>query len=88
MDINSTFKELAQYKILKAEIEAELTRLEDEVKAYMTENNMDTLRGDEHSATYKAIVSNKFDSKTFQKDHKDMYDAYKKPSTSMRFTFA
>ena len=55
----------------------------------VTEENLEVLFGNEHKATYKAVVSNRFDSKAFKKDgYEDLYKAYQKPSTSMRFTFA
>lgn len=88
MNINEKFRAIAQYKLMEEEAKAERERLEAEIKAYMTESGKDVLIGDEHKATYKEVTSNRFDSKAFQADHKDMYEAYKKPSTSMRFTFA
>lgn len=88
MDTNRIFREMAQYRILIAEAEAELKALEEQVKARMTEEGIDTLIGDEHKATYKEVISNRFDSTAFKKDHADMYESYKKASTSMRFTFA
>lgn len=87
MDINNTFKEIAQYRMLKAEAEAELERLENEVKEYMKELELDELKGDEHKATYKVVESMKFNSSLFKKEHADMYEAFKTPSRSMRFTF-
>lgn len=89
MDTNIIFSEIAQYRVIIAEAQAELDRLEAEVKAKMTADGIDTLIGDEHKATYKAVVSNRFDSKAFKADgYEELYKAYQKPSTSMRFTFA
>lgn len=88
MDINATFKELAQYKAMRAQADAEIERLEKAIKDHMTESEQDTLIGDEHKATYKPVTSNRFDSKAFKADHGDMYTEYTKSSTSMRFTFA
>lgn len=88
MDINEKFRTIAQYKRMEEEAKAEREKVEAEVKAYMKEAGTDTLIGDEHKATYKEVISSRFDSKAFGKDHADLYEAYKKPSTSMRFTFA
>lgn len=88
MDINAKFKAIAQFRLMEAEAKAEREALEAEIKAYMAENGTDTLIGDEHKATYKEVVSSRFDSTAFKKDHADMYTAYQKASTSMRFTFA
>ena len=88
MDINEKFRTIAQYKRMEEEAKAEREKVEAEVKAYMKEAGTDTLIGDEHKATYKEVISSRFDSKAFGKDHADLYEAYKKPSASMRFTFA
>lgn len=89
MDTNTIFREMAQYKAIIAEAQKELDRLETEVKVYMAESEITELIGDEHKATYKVVTSSRFDSKAFQADgYKALYEAYKKPSSSMRFTFA
>ncbi len=87
-EINAKFKELAELKMMEEEIKAEKEALEKELKEYMESSAIDTLIGDEHKATFKEVVSNRFDSTAFKKDHADMYKAYQKPSASMRFTFA
>lgn len=88
MDINEKFKAIAQYRRMEEEAKAEREALEAEIKAYMTESGVVELVGDEHKATYKEIISNRFDSTAFKKDHADMYESYKKQSSTMRFTFA
>ena len=89
MNINEKFKAIAQYRLMEEEAKNEREALEAEIKAYMIENEIPELVGDEHKATYKEVVSNRFDSKAFKADgHEDLYKAYTKPSTSMRFTFA
>lgn len=89
MDTNTIFREMAQYRTIIAEAQKELDRLEAETKEYMTANEITELIGDEHKATYKEVVSNRFDSKAFKADgHEDLYKAYQKSSSSMRFTFA
>lgn len=87
-DLNSKFAEIAQYRRIEEEAKAVREALEAELKEHMQSEGIETLIGDEHKATYKAVTSSRFDSATFKKDHADMYEAYKKPSTSMRFTFA
>lgn len=88
-DINAKFKELAQYRLMEAEAKALKEAIEAEIKAYMEAENIESLIGDEHKATYKEVVSNRFDSKAFKADgYEDLYKAYQKPSASMRFNFA
>ena len=88
MDTNKIFKEMAQYKLMIKEAEKELKAREAQVKALMEEQGIDELIGDEHKATWKEVTSNTFDSKAFKADHADVYELYKKPSSTMRFTFA
>lgn len=86
-DYNKLFGEIAQYRMMKAEIEAQLTALENEIKAYMKAEGISELLGSEHKVNYTAVTSNRFDSTAFKRDHADMAKLYTKASTSMRFTF-
>ena len=86
--INSIMQTIAEYARIAEEAQKIVEENKELLKAHMTEAGVDTLIGDEHKATYKAVISNRFDSKAFKADHADMYTAYQKPSTSMRFTFA
>ena len=88
MDVNTIFSEMAQYKAIIKQAEAEYAKYEAEIKARMTESGESEILGNEHHATYKEVIQSRFDSKAFKADHADMYTAYQKPSTSMRFTFA
>ena len=86
--INSIMQTIAEYARIAEEAQKIVDENKELLKAHMTEVGVDTLIGDEHKATYKEVISNRFDSKAFKADHADMYTAYQKPSTSMRFTFA
>lgn len=89
MDINAIFSEMAQYKTIIKQAEAEYAKYEAEIKARMTETGESEILGNEHHATYKEVISNRFDSKAFKAaGHEDLYKAFTKPSASMRFTFA
>lgn len=87
--INAKFKELAEYKRIEEEAKAYREQIEAELKEIMTEEDIDTLIGDEHKATYKAVTSSRFDSKAFKAaGHEELYKLFTKSSISMRFTFA
>lgn len=88
MDYNKAFAELASNKRMLEELKAIITEQEEAIKAQMVADGKDAVIGTEHKATYKEVVSSRFDSTAFKKDHADMYDMYKKPSSTMRFTFA
>ena len=87
MDINTIMKQLAEYNRIADETNAIIESLKDEIKTYMKDNNTDIVIGNEHKAMYKTVVSNRFNSSAFKKEHGDLYNEYVKPVTSMRFTF-
>ena len=87
--INAKFKELAEWKMIEAEAKANRDAIETELKAYMTEADLCEIIGDEHKATWKEETRNNFDSKAFQAaGYADLYNKFKKPSTTRRFIFA
>lgn len=87
MNINAIMRELAQYMRMADEIAAMVDGLRDQVKAYMAENGLDTLIGDEHKATYKSVGSSRVDTTALRKAYPDIAAQYTKHSESMRFTF-
>lgn len=88
MNVNETLQALAEYTRMKEEIDAEIETLRDTLKAYMMENNTDTVTGTEHRVTWKTVKNNRFDSAALKADAPELYAAYMKTSESKRFTFA
>ena len=88
MNINEKFKELAQYKRMSEEIAAVLEGLTDEIKAYMQAQGVETLTGDEHKATYKAVESSRVDTSALKKNAPEIAAAYTVTTSSRRFTFS
>jgi len=86
-NINATLKELKEYSDMMTALKAEIEKLQDECKEYMTENNLDEVISDDGiKATYREVISNRFDSTSFKKDFADIYSEYTKKTSSMRFT--
>ena len=88
MNINDIMKELAQYKRLQDETAAIIEGLTDQLKEYMTANQLDTLTGDEHKATYKIVTSSRIDTTALKKALPEVVTAYTKTTETRRFTFA
>lgn len=88
MSINEIMKELAQYKRLQDETAAIIEGLTDQIKTYMIENQLDTITGDEHKATYKTVTSSRIDTTALKKALPDVATAYTKTTETRRFTFA
>lgn len=87
MDINAIMAELAQYKRLQDETAAIIEGLTDQLKEYMTENQLDTLTGSEHKATYKTVTSSRIDTTALKKALPEVVTAYTKTTETRRFTF-
>lgn len=89
MTTTKNINELAEYRTLLEETKAIVSGLEDEVKEYMRDNDIDEVLSDDgHKATWREVVSNRFCSTEFKKVHGDLYKAFTKPTTTKRFTFA
>ena len=86
-NIHETMKELAQYLRMQEEISETIEGLKDQIKAYMTENGLETLASDEHKATFKAVSSSRIDTTAFKKAFPSMAEQFTKTTTSQRFTF-
>lgn len=88
-DMNKVLAELKQYNQMKKELEAEISKLQDECKEYMTENELTELFNDDKSivARYTEVISQRFDTTAFKKSEwSELYQEYSKKVTSMRFT--
>ena len=86
--INRVMAQLAQYQRMAEETAQIIDGLKDELKAYMTANNLDTLTGDEHRATYKAVESSRIDTKALKNELPDIATRYTTTTSTMRFTFS
>ena len=87
MDVNNILSELAQYTRLQEEITATVDCLKDTLKKYMVENQLETLTGTEHKASYKAVTSSRIDTAALKKDMPDIAAQYTKTTETKRFLF-
>lgn len=88
MDINAIMAELAQYTRMAEEIAATVDSLKDAIKKYMEENQLETLTGNEHKATYKTVTSSRIDTTALKRNAPDIAEKYTKTTETKRFTFA
>ena len=91
MSMNELTKKVRELKELKAmadELAAEITSIEDDLKAEMTAQGVDEMQVDVFKLRYKTVVSSRFDSRAFKSTHEELYNQYTKPTTSKRFTVA
>ena len=88
VDINAIMAELAQYTRMEEEIAATVDGLKDTIKKYMEENQLETLTGNEHKATYKTVTSSRIDTTALKRNAPDIAEKYTKTTETKRFTFA
>ena len=88
VDINAIMAELAQYTRMAEEIAATVDGLKDTIKKYMEENQLETLTGNEHKATYKTVTSSRIDTTALKRTAPDIAEKYTKTTETKRFTFA
>ena len=88
MDVNAIMAELAQYKRLQEDATAMVESLTDTLKRYMVDNQLDTLTGDEHKATYKTVTSSRIDTAALKRNAPDIAEKYTKTTETKRFIFA
>ena len=87
VDINAIMAELAQYTRMSEEIAATVDSLKDTIKKYMEENQLETLTGNEHKATYKTVTSSRIDTTALKRNAPAIAEQYTKTTETKRFTF-
>ena len=85
-EIEAKAKELQELKRMREELDAEISMLEDAIKASMGEAEQITAGA--FKITWKAITSSRFDSSAFKKANPDLAAQFIKTSTVKRFSIA
>ena len=83
-EIQSKARELKELKLMQEELAAEITAIEDALKAAMGEQ--EEMVCGEYKLTYQTVISSRFDSIRFKKDHADLAAAYTKATSYRRFS--
>lgn len=87
-DIESKLKEIKELQQMRDEIDQNITELEEQIKADMQQQNIDEIKTNLFTVRWKAITSNRFDSKSFKAENEKLYMLYLKPSVTRRFSIA
>ena len=87
-EITAKVKELKELKAMAEELAAEITAIEDSIKADMNEKGIDEMQVDVFKIRYKTVTSSRFDSAAFKATHSELYNQYQKQTTTRRFTVA
>ena len=87
MSITEITEKITEYQELKRmleEIEAEMTALQDEIKAHMGDSEL--LMAGPYKVMYKTITSSRLDTTALKKALPDVAAQYTKTTTTRRFT--
>jgi len=86
IDIFETVKEMKEYMEMKEALQRELDILRDQAISWLLENECDEVLTDAGKITYREVISRRFDTTAFKKEHGEIYTAYTKSTTCMKFT--
>ena len=88
MGMENKIAKLQEWEALAEEAKAEAEALRDEIKAEMNKRETEELEAGRFIIRWTSVLSNRFDTTTFKKDHADMYKQYTKQTSSRRFSIA
>lgn len=87
-DLQNKVIELKDLKAMADELQAEITAIEDELKAECIRQGTEELQAGIFKIRYKTVSSNRFDTKAFKMAHSDLYAQFTKQTKSNRFSVA
>ena len=87
-DMEMKIAKLQEWEQLLEEAKAEVESLKDEIKAEMLSRNTEELTAGRYIVRWTSVLSNRFDTTAFKKEHAEMYKLYTKQTASRRFSVA
>lgn len=87
-ELNAKVKELRELQQLIEEATAEAEAIKDELKAYMTAQNIEEMNVGLFTVRYKTVTSGRFDTEAFKAEHGVLYAGYIKQTQTRRFSIA
>lgn len=87
-EITTKVRELKELKLMAEELAAEISAIEDTIKAVMTERGVDELIAGDNKVRWTTVNSNRFDTTAFKKAMPELAEQYTKTTTTRRFSIA
>lgn len=85
-ELEARINKMQEWEELAKEAAAEAEAIRDSIKAEMMERNAEELEAGAFIIRWTSVLSNRFDTTAFKKEHGDLYKAFTKQSISRRFT--
>lgn len=86
IELSTIIEKLKEWEAIQAEAAAEVEALRDQVKAEMNARGVEELEAGQYIARFTTVLSNRFDTTVFKREHAEMYKQYTKQTTSRRFS--
>ena len=87
-DMEMKIMQLQEWEQLMEEAKAEIESLKDEIKAEMLSRGTEEMTAGRYIVRWTSVLSNRFDTTTFKREHAEMYKQYTKQTASRRFSVA
>lgn len=87
-ELTAKVRELKELKAMAEELTAEITAIEDAIKAEMTARDTDEMQIDVYKIRWTKVTSNRFDTTAFKKAMPELAEKYTKTTESRRFSVA
>lgn len=87
-EIANKIAKLQEWEALAEEAKAEIESLKDEIKTEMLARNTEELEAGQYICRWTSVLTNRFDTTAFKKEHEEMYKQYTKQTSSRRFSIA
>ena len=87
-EIITTVEELQELRRMQEELEAEITALQDRIKAHMDASGVDQMTAGAFKVSYKAVTSNRVDTAALKKALPELAQQFTRTTTTRRFTVA
>lgn len=86
VELSTIIEKLKEWEAIQAEAAAEVEALKDQIKAEMNSRGVEELEAGQYIARFTTVLSNRFDTTVFKREHAEMYKQYTKQTTSRRFS--
>ena len=87
-EIESRIAKMQEWEALAAEAAAEAEALRDSIKAEMLARDTEELEAGKYIVRWTSVLSNRFDTTAFKKQHSELYKSFTKQVASKRFSVA
>ena len=87
-EIASKIEALKEWEAILEEAQAEAEALRDSIKAQMLQEDTEELAVGTYIIRWTSVLSNRFDSTAFKKEHGELYKSFTKQVASKRFSIA